>query len=200
MFIDRLADVRCGAVTAFFGGRAAVRTAVGVRGRRVQNAERIGIDLVPRATVAGQRHRRVARTVIGPVARDDTAARLAGRLPCELHRVLVRVGAAEREEHAAAGESGFLEQQLGELRARLRAPCAGDEAKLLRLLADRRDDLGMLMAEIAALGEAAHVQDGTTVGGVNPRALAADDGRGGPVGLPAPAVQNGIVFGKHAGL
>ena len=101
---------------------------------------------------------------------------------------------------AAAGESRFLEQQLGELRARLRAPRAGDEAQLLRLLADRGDDLRMLMTEIAALGEAAHVQDGTAVGGVNPRARAPHNSRGGPVGLSAPAVQDGIAFGKHAGL
>jgi hypothetical protein len=58
----------------------------------------------------------------------------------------------------------------------------------------------MLVAEIAALGEAAHVQDGTAVGGVDPRTRAPDNGRGRPVGLPAPTVQDGIAFGRHAGL
>ena len=94
----------------------------------------------------------------------------------------------------------FSSSNSARLRARLGAPCAGDEAQLLRLLTDRGDDLRMLMAEIAALGEAAHVQDGTAVGGVNPRARAPNNSRGGPVGLPAPAMQDGVSFGKHAGL
>ena len=73
--------------------------------------------------------------------------------------MLVGIRAAEGEEHPPAGEAGALQQQLGELRARLGAPGAGDEAQPLGLRADRRDDARMLVTEIAALGEAAHIED-----------------------------------------
>ena len=61
--------------------------------------------------------------------------------------------------------------------------------------ADRGDDARMLVAEVAALGEAAHVEDAAAVVCMKPRARAADDRRRGPVGLPAPAVQNGFALG-----
>ena len=108
---------------------------------------------------------------------------LPRRLARDLDRVLVGVGAAEGEEHAAAVEAGALEQLRRQPRARLGAPGVADEAQALGLRADRRDQLRMLVAEVAALGQAAHVEDPAAVGQLQARAPAADDGRRIPVGL-----------------
>ena len=104
---------------------------------------------------------------------------------------------AEREEHAAACETGFLQQHLREPRARLRAPGVGHEAELLGLPPDRGDDARMLMAEAIALREAAHVENAAAIFCMKPRAGAAHDSRRRPVRLPAPAVQNGFALGGH---
>jgi hypothetical protein len=55
----------------------------------------------------------------------------------------------------------------------------------------------MLVAEVAALGEAAHVEDLAAVGQVQARALATDDGRRVPVGLDRPAMQHRRAFVGH---
>ena len=112
-----------------------------------------------RAGVAGERHREVRRAVVRAVAGDDHAPRLAAGLANDLHGVLVGIGAAEREEHAAALESGQLQQALGQLGAGPCSPGIRDEAELFGLRTDRGHDARVLVAEVAALGEAAHVED-----------------------------------------
>ena len=129
----------------------------------------------------------------GQVKKGDVAKAVIVRTVKETRR---KDGSYIRFDENAA----VLISDNGEPRAWLRAPGAGDEAELLRLLADGGDDLGMLVAEIAALGQAAHVEDGSAVGGVDARARTPDDGRRGPVRLPAPAVQHRVAFGNHAGL
>ncbi len=132
--------------------------------------------------------------MVGALAGDDPAVGLAGRLAGELHGVLVGIRAAEGEEHPPAAETGALQQQRGELRTRLRAPGAGDEAQPLGLRADRRHHVRVLVTEIAALGEAAHVEDDAAVGAEQPRALPAGHRGRIPLRLHAPAVQHGALF------
>ena len=62
------------------------------------------------------------RAVIGAVAGDDHTARPVGGLTHDLDRMLVRIGAAEREEHTAAVEAGEGEQFVGELGTRVERP------------------------------------------------------------------------------
>jgi hypothetical protein len=50
------------------------------------------------------------------------------------------------------------------------------------------------MAQVAALGQAAEVEDLAAVGEFEFRAATANDGRRGPVGLHAPAVQDHVAF------
>ncbi len=195
--IDRPADAigrrfAAGAVRAGAEGAA-----IEVRWRHVDRAKSRRIGLCRGARIARQRHGRVARAMVGAIARDDPALRHAARLARELDRVLVGVSAAEGEVHASVQESGFLEQQLRQPRARRGAPGTGDEAKLLRLRPDRLDDTRMLMSEVAALGQAAEIQDRAAIGGVQPGAGATDDGRCVPFGLPAPAVQYRVCLGAH---
>jgi len=111
--------------------------------------------------------------------------------------VLVGIGAAEGEEHAAAVEAGALEQLHRQPCARLGAPCVAGETQALGLRADRLDQLRMLVAEVAALGEAAHVEDRAAVGQLQARAAATDDRRRIPVGLNRPAMQHRRAFVGH---
>jgi hypothetical protein len=112
--------------------------------------------------------------------------------------VLVGVGTAQREEDTAALESTQFEQARCEIGARFCSPGVRDEAQLFGLRADRRDDARMLVSEIAALREAAHVEHAAPVLEVQPGAGATHDGRRVPGGLRAPAVQDGIALRGHA--
>ncbi len=134
--------------------------------------------------------------MIRAIARDDDTVWLAHGLPHDLHRVLVRVGAAQREEHAASLEAGEPEQALGEFRAWTGTPGVGHETEPLGLGADRGDHAGMLVTEIAALGEAAHVEHAAAVLQVQPGARAARDRRCVPLRLGAPAMQHGVSLGR----
>ncbi len=160
----------------------------------------LGIHLVRRAGVAGERHVHVARAVIGAVARDNEAPPLARRLARDAHRVLIRIGTAQREENETALETGEFEQPLGERLARNRPPVAGDKAELLGLRADCRDEPRMLVAQVAAFDQAAHVEQFAPTLEQEPRAAPADDGGRIPVGGHAPAVQYGIALGSHGGI
>jgi hypothetical protein len=88
----------------------------------------------------------------------------------------------------------FSSSFLRQVRPRLRAPGAGGEAKALRLGADRRNHPGMLVAEVAALGEAAHVEVFAPLRVAEARAGAADHGRRLPFRLHAPAVQHRVAL------
>ena len=57
----------------------------------------------------------------------------------------------------------------------------------------------MLMPEVTAFGQAAHVQIVMAVGVPEMRAAAADDGRRLPLGLHTPAVQDAIALATHFG-
>ena len=118
-------------------------------------------------------------------------------MPRDAHRVLVGIAAAQREEHAPALEPGDLEQALGKRPARLGAPGGGHEGELVGLCLDRRDQLRVLVAEVAALDQARHVEDLATVLEEELRAAAAHDRRGVPVPRHAPAVQHEIAFVRH---
>ena len=58
----------------------------------------------------------------------------------------------------------------------------------------------MLMPEVTAFGQAAHVQIVMAVGVPEMRAAAADDGRRLPLGLHTPAVQDAIALANHFGV
>jgi len=134
--------------------------------------------------------------VIGAVARDDPAARLAGGRPRELDGVLIGIGAAQGEEHAPAAEARAFEEERREPRARLRTPGARDETELLGLSADCGNHARVLMAEIAAFGETRHVEDRAAIGREEPRPLTPHDGRGIPLVLHAPTVEHRLSLGE----
>ena len=80
----------------------------------------------------------------------------------------------------------------------MRGPRIRHEAQVLRLLANRLDDPRVLVPEVAALREAAHVEYPAPVVEMQPRTGPAHDGRRVPLRLDAPAVQDGISLGDHA--
>ena len=55
----------------------------------------------------------------------------------------------------------------------------------------------MLVPEVAALGQATHIENLPPVGEVQIRALTSDHGRRIPVGLDTPTVQHGRALGAH---
>jgi hypothetical protein len=163
----------------------------------MQHPMRRRIDLVSRAGIARQRHRPVTCPVIGALARDHPAVGFAARLAREFHRMLVGIGTTEGEVHTPALETGLLQQQLREPRARLGPPGIGDETESGSLRTHGRDDPWVLVTEIAAFGQAAHVENRAPVSGQQSRAGAADDGRRIPIGLAAPGMQDRLRFGRH---
>ena len=172
-------------------------TAVGVRRRYVHDAIGGWIHLLRSARVPGERHRRVARAMIRALARHDPARGTCGGLPGELYRVLVGVRTAKREEHPPAGEARLLKQQFRQSRPRLGAPGARDEAQLRCLGAHRLDHLRVLVPEVAALRQAAHVENRAALGGEEARAATAHDRRRSPVALAAPGMEYGLCLGEH---
>ena len=90
-----------------------------------------------------------------------------------------------------------LEQALGERAARLGAPGGGHESELVGLRLDGGDELRVLVAEVAALDEARHVEQLAAVLEDELRAAAAHDRRGVPVPRHAPAVQHEITLVRH---
>ena len=90
--------------------------AVGVRVEHAHDAGDAGLG-GPAPRVAGQRDRAAGRAVVGAVARDDL---VPARVPAgELDRVLVRLGAAVREERHRQVAGRDLGEQPREPRARL---------------------------------------------------------------------------------
>ena len=156
------------------------------------------IGLGTRAAVAGKSHRGITRAMIRTIAGDHPAVRVTTRLARKLDGVLVGIGATEREEHPSAFESGSLEQHFRQPGTRFGAPAGGHETELVGLRPYRRHHPRVLVPEIAALGEAAHVEDALAVRGVQPCAFPADDGRRVPVALAAPAVHHGVAFGEFS--
>ncbi len=120
------------------------RAAVGVRVEHPHDAgqSRLG---GPAARVAGERDSAGGRTVVAAVARDDL---VAARVPAgELDRVLVRLGAAVREERHAEVARRHFRQELPEAGARLGRHRRPDRRELLRLVLDRLDDLRVRVAD-----------------------------------------------------
>ena len=120
--------------------RAAVRV-------RVEHADHPGNARLggPAAWIARRRDRARGRAVVGAVARHDL---VPSRKPArELDRVLVRLGAAVREErHRQVARRHLREEprQLGALLVRHHRP---DRAEPVRLLLDRGDHLRVLVPE-----------------------------------------------------
>ena len=139
---DLLEVRRAGAHGARVGvaGRAAVR----VRVEHAHDAGDAGLG-GPAARVAGERDRAGRRAVVAAVARDDlVAARVPAR---ELDRVLVRLGAAVREERHREVAGRHLGDQARERRARLGRHRRPDRAELVGLLLDRGDEPRVLVAD-----------------------------------------------------
>ena len=92
-----------------------------------------------------QRHGAVRRAVVRAIPRDDLVPpRHEAR---ELDGVLVRFGAAVREEGHLEVTRRDFGQQACERGARLGGHGRADRAELLRLLLDRRDDLRVLVPD-----------------------------------------------------
>ena len=139
---DLLEVRRAGADRARVG--MAGRAAVGVRVEHAHDARDAGLG-GPAARVAGERDRAGRRAVVAAVARDDLVpARVPAR---ELDRVLVRLGAAVREERHRQVAGRDLGEQLPEPRARLGRHRRPDRRELLGLLLDRRDHLRVAVAD-----------------------------------------------------
>ena len=139
---DLLEVRRAGAHGARIGmtGGAAVRV-------RVEHAHDAGDARLggPAARVAGERDRAGRRAVVAAIARDDLVA--AGVPACELDRVLVRLGAAVREERHRDVARRHLGDQARERRARLGCHRRADRAELVGLLLDRGDEPRVLVAD-----------------------------------------------------
>ena len=139
---DLLEVRRAGADGARIGmaGGAAVRVGV----EHPHDAGDAGLG-GPAARVAGERDRARGRAVVAAVARDDLVT--AGVPARELDRVLVRLGAAVREEGHRDVAGRHLGDQPRERRARLGRHRRADRAELVCLLLDRRDEPRMLVAD-----------------------------------------------------
>src|SRR5260221_13322336 len=108
--------------------------------------------------------------------------------------MLVRIGAPQREEHPAALESGDIQETFSQRRARLCAPARIHEAQSLRLLLNGAYQARVLMTQVHALRQAAHVEIGAARLIPEPCSLSADDGRRVPIRLNAPALEDARVF------
>src|SRR5262249_39543493 len=85
------------------------RTAISVRRCHVCGVVTLRINLMARAGVSGESHAGIARTVIRTIACDDPALGKLARLPRELDRVLVGVGAARCKKYPTTLEARFLQ-------------------------------------------------------------------------------------------
>ncbi len=136
--------------------------------------------------------------MIGAVARDDFALRPAAGLARKLHGMLVGVGAAQGEEYPSPLESGEFQELLGQRRARPGAPARIHEAQGFRLFLNGMDQTRVLVAQVHAFRQAAHVDVGVTRFIPEPRTLSADDGGRVPLRLNTPAMQYTRTF-RHRG-
>ena len=99
----------------------------------------------PAPRVAGERDRSAGRAVVRAVARDDLVA--AGHPAREPDRVLVRLGAAVREERVVEVAGHHLCDQARGLRALVVRHRRPDRAEQVGLVLDRLDDTRMLVAD-----------------------------------------------------
>src|SRR5262249_32019292 len=106
--IDFISNGPDGTLSALDFTAAPERTAISVRRRHVRGVVTLRINLMARAGVPGKRHTCIARAVIRTIACDDPALGKLARLPSELHRVLVRVGAARSKKYSTTLEARFL--------------------------------------------------------------------------------------------
>ena len=85
-------------------------------------------------------------------------------------------------------------ETLSQRRARLCAPARIHEAQSLSLLLNGAYQARVLMAQVHALRQAAHIEVGAARFIPEPRSFSADDGRRVPIRLNAPAMQDARVF------
>ncbi len=128
------------------------RAGIGVSGRaairvRVEDARdaRDAWLREPAPGIARERDRAAGGSVVGAVARDHLVA--AGHPTGGLDRVLVRLGAAVREERVVEIAGHHLGDQAGELRTLVVRHRRADRAELVGLVLDRLNDARMLVAD-----------------------------------------------------
>src|SRR4029077_2495101 len=141
--LEDLLEVRCSRADGAWI-RVPRRTAVRIGVEHAHHTRDAGL-CGPAARVAGERDRAGGRTVVRAVARDDLVP--SGVPARKLDGILVRFGAAVREEGHLEITWGDLGKQACECGARLGGHGWADRAELLRLLLDRRDDLRVLVPD-----------------------------------------------------
>ena len=153
--------------------RVPLAPAVGVREADDPDEPRL---VGPAARVAGEGHRPEGRAVVRAVAGEDLVA--AGVMPRELDRVLVRLGAAEREEELVE----VAGHDLGQLRAEPPADLRGEDRngvlELRRLLVDRLDHPRVPVADVHAHQLAVEVEEPLALGRAEADALGPSMGIG----------------------
>ena len=143
LVLEDLLQVRAaradGARVGMAGG-AAIR----VRVEDARDARDAGLG-EPATRIAGERDRAARRSVVRAVARDHLLA--AGHPAGGLDRVLVRLGAAVREERVVQVAGHHLGDEAGELRPLVVRHRRADRAELVGLVLDRLDHARVLVAD-----------------------------------------------------
>ncbi len=161
-----------GALAAAGLDALAERAAIAVAVLDVDDAGEAGLD-ERAAPVAGERDRAHRRAVVAAVAADELLA--PGDLARDLERVLVGLGAAEREEDLGEAGAGHGEEALGEARSWRVHGVRRREAELVGLALDGLDDAAVAVADVDLVAERAEVEPAAAVGGGEPGALAAGE-------------------------
>ena len=184
---DRLFEVRECALGLLLGRVGVERRAVVVGAEEVHD-RRVGGLVGPAARVSrqGDRRRRVA--VVAAVHREHLA--LARDQARHAHGVLIGIRPAVREEHLREAVGRDLADEPGEFAAGGVRHRGLDRREPPRLLLDRRDEIGVLVAEVEVHQLRREVE--VAVAGVVPegRAGPARDRQGIDEGLRAPRVED----------
>ena len=125
--------------------RGVERRAVRVRPEEVRDRA-VGRLVRPAARVARERDRRRGAAVVAAVHREHLAA--PGHGTGHAHRVLVRVGAAVREEHLVEVAGRHLGDAARELAAHVGRHRGLDRGEAAGLVLDRPHEVGVLVAEV----------------------------------------------------
>ena len=143
-----------------------------IRVQHVHDAADPGL-VRPPAGIAGELHRSRGRPVVAAVAREDLLA--AGHELGDLHRVLVRLGAAEREEHLVHVARHEARELLPQDRAALERHERRDVGQLRGLLRDRVGHAPVAVTDVHAHQLGVEVEVALAVGVPEVDALGALD-------------------------
>src|SRR4029077_8324115 len=125
--VDFIGNGRDGTLAALDFVGATKRTAIRIGRCDLRNGVTLRINLMTRTRVSRECHAGIAGTVVGTIARDDPAPRESTRLPSELDRMLIRVGAGHRKKYPTILETSLLEQSFGEFGTGLGPPSGGNK-------------------------------------------------------------------------